>query len=72
MGYSRGFVRISNIGLFKSVNVSFICKAFFGEVVNMIPLQRVELAPFFRNIQYFHGLVDRIICMSSFNVLRIL
>jgi hypothetical protein len=39
----------------------------------MIPFQRVELAPFSRNIQYFHGFVDRIICMSSFNyVLSIL
>jgi hypothetical protein len=32
----------------------------------MTPLQYVELAPFSRNIQHFHRLVDRIICTSGF------
>jgi hypothetical protein len=60
-------VRISNIGLFMSVNVSLICRAFFGEVINMRPPQCVELVPFSRNIQHFHGFVDRIFTCDENN-----
>jgi hypothetical protein len=38
----------------------------------MTPLKWAEFAPFSRKIQHFHGLVDRITCMSSFKYMLLI